>query len=87
MNKNTLLTLAGAVALFFVYKNYKKKNKPCSCSKKTESTDNRLEKESSDDECEEAVEMIINERLKNIRMAKEDVEKMRQQELDKCRNS
>tara|TARA_B110000902_G_scaffold8273_1_gene9925 strand:+ start:1007 stop:1264 length:258 start_codon:yes stop_codon:yes gene_type:complete len=85
MNKNTLLTLAGAVALFFVYKNYKKKNKPCSCSKKTESTD--TDEVSSDDECIEAVEMIINERLKNIRMTKEAVEKMRQQELDKCRNS
>jgi hypothetical protein len=85
MNKNTLLTIAGGIALFFVYKNYKKRNKPCSCSKKTESKD--TDEVSSDDECEEAVDMIINERLKNIRMSKEGVEKMRQQELDKCRNS
>lgn len=85
MNKNTLLTIAGGIALFFVYKNYKKRNKPCSCSKKTESLD--TDEVSSDDECEEAVDMIMNEKFRNIRMSKESKEKARQLELDKCRNS
>ena len=66
-------------------KTIRKKTNLVLVQKKTESTD--TDEVSSDDECEEAVDMIINERLKNIRMTKEGVEKMRQQELDKCRNS
>ena len=82
MKKDAVLTLLAGLTIFLLFKQYGKK-KPCGCKDKA-----KVEPESEDDTaCQEAVDMIMGERTKNIRMTKEAYDKMRAEELEKCKNA
>jgi len=82
MKKDAVLTLLAGLTIFLLFKQYGKK-KPCGCKDKA-----KVEPESEDDKaCEEAVDMIINERTKTMRITSEALEKMRAEELEKCKNA
>jgi hypothetical protein len=83
MKTNTIITLLAGLSLFLLFDKYGKKRKDCGCK-----GDSEVEPEnSSDAECEEAVDMIMNERMKTMKMSKEGFETMREEELEKCKNS
>ena len=53
-----------------------------------EKEDSQVEPSDSDDvDCEEAVDMIMAERMKTMKMSQEAFAKMREEELEKCKNS
>ena len=82
MKKDAVLTLLAGLTIFLLFKQYGKK-KPCGCKGKA-----KVEPESEDDTaCQEAVDMIMGERTKNIRLTQEAYEKMRAEELEKCKNA
>ena len=65
-----------------LFKQYGKK-KPCGCKDKA-----KVEPESEDDTaCQEAVDMIMAERKKTMRITEEGFAKMRAEELEKCKNA
>lgn len=82
MKKDAVLTLLAGLTIFLLFKQYGKK-KPCGCKDKA-----KVEPESEDDmACQEAVDMIMAERKKTMRMTEEGFAKMRAEELEKCKNA
>lgn len=82
MKKDAVLTLLGGLTIFLLFKQYGKK-KPCGCGDKA-----KVEPESEDDKaCQEAVDMILAERTKTMRLTPEGLAKMRAEELEKCKNA
>ena len=82
MKKDAVLTLLAGLTIFLLFKQYGKK-KPCGCKDKA-----KVEPESEDDmACQEAVDMIMAERTKTMRLSEEGFAKMRAEELEKCKNA
>lgn len=82
MKKDAVLTLLAGLTIFLLFKQYGKK-KPCGCKDKA-----KVEPESEDDTaCQEAVDMIMAERKKTMRITEEGFAKMRAEELEKCKNA
>jgi len=85
MKKDAVLTLLAGITIFLLFKQYGKKKKPCGCGcdGKAES-----EPESEDDmACQEAVDMIMAQRKKTMKMTQDGFAKMRAEELEKCKNA
>jgi len=82
MKKDAVLTLLAGLTIFLLFKQYGKK-KPCGCKDKA-----KVEPESEDDmACQEAVDMIMAERKKIMKITEEGFAKMRAEELEKCKNA
>lgn len=84
MKSNTIITLLAGLSLFLLFDKYGKKKKDCGCKGNSEV---EPEDSSDDADCEEAVDMIMNERMKTMKMSQEGFARMRKQELEKCKNS
>lgn len=85
MKNSTIITLLAGLSLFLLFEKYGKKKKGCGCKGKE---DSQVEPSDSDDvDCEEAVDMIMAERMKTMKMSQEAFAKMREEELEKCKNS
>ena len=87
MKSNTIITLLAGLSLFLLFDKYgKKKKKGGGCKGKG---DSEVEPEGSEDDidCQEAVDMIMAERMKTMKLSQEGFAKMREEELEKCKNS
>ncbi len=87
MKSNTIITLLAGLSLFLLFDKYgKKKKKGCGCKGKG---DSEVEPEGSEDDidCIEAVNMIMADRMTTMKMSQEGFAKMREEELEKCKNS
>lgn len=84
MKSNTIITLLAGLSLFLLFDKYGKKKKDCGCKGHSE-----VEPEDSSDDvdCQEAVDMIMAERMKTMKLSQEGFARMREQELEKCKNS
>ena len=85
MKNSTIITLLAGLSFSCCLKNMVKKKKVMVAKEKE---DSQVEPSDSDDvDCEEAVDMIMAERMKTMKMSQEVFAKMREEELEKCKNS
>lgn len=87
MSKNLIYGLVIGFGTYFLFEKVGKRK--CSCTdvepNKTEPNPPNADKKEEDMSCEEAVELIISERLKTARLNEAQIATMRKKELAVCK--